>query len=263
MVIRATSVAALLLAASCGLTAQEPAPAGAARRGVDLIPRMQTMARALGVTCEYSHTARRGGGIPEPKLPEPKKEIARRMMALTEDINTRVSVATGHAPGEGTKVDCITCHRGVALPGQLADILEKIAVEKDSDTAIEQYRDLRKRYFGRQAYDFGEDTLLSVAQKAGQPDPEDAIDLLKVNLEFNPNSVRSYSALATFYQRGYDDAAAIAALEQALRIELNNGVVQGQLLPLRNYQRRRQIMNGENTQAGSSCSSSGALNDPW
>jgi len=88
-------------------------------------------------------------------------------------------------------------------------------VEKDVEAAIEQYRELRKRYYGRQAYDFGEDTLLSVAQKAAVLDPEDGIDLLKVNLEFNPGSVRSYSALASDYQRIYDDNAAIAALEKS------------------------------------------------
>ena len=138
---------------------------------------------------------------------------------------------SGHSADETTRVDCVTCHRGVVIPGQLSDILAKTLREKDSDAAVEQYRDLRRRYYGRQSYDFGEDTLLSVAQKAAQLDPEDAIDLLKVNIEFNPVSVRSYSA--------------IAALEQALRIEPNNGVVQGQLLQLRSYQRRRQMMNGD------------------
>jgi tetratricopeptide (TPR) repeat protein len=166
-------------------------------------------------------------------------------MAMTDEINAKVASATAHAAGEGTKVDCVTCHRGVAIPGQLADILEKTIVDQDVDAAIAQYRDLRKRYFGRQAYDFGEDTLLGVAQKAGQLDPEDAIDLLKVNLEFNPISVRSYSAMAAAYQRIYDDEAAIAALEKALQIEPNNGVVQGQMLQLKNYRRRRQMMNGE------------------
>ena len=210
------------------------------RPGVDLIPRMQTMARALGVTCEYCHTARRGSG-----LPEPKKDIARQMMALTDEINARVTTATGHPAGEGAKVVCVTCHRGVAIPAQLSDILDKTILDQDVDAAIGQYRELRKRYYGRQAYDFGEDTLLSVAQKAGQLDPEDAIDLLKLNLEFNPGSVRSYSAIAAAYQRVYDDVAAIAALEKALQIEPNNGVVQGQMLQLKNYQRRRQLMNGE------------------
>ena len=209
-------------------------------RGVDLIPRMQNMARGLGVTCEYCHTARRGSG-----LPEPKKDIARKMMAMTEEINARITLATGHSADETTRVDCVTCHRGVVIPGQLSDILDKTLREKDSDAAIEQYRQLRSRYYGRQSYDFGEDTLLSVAQKAAQLDPEDAIDLLKINIEFNPVSVRSYSAIAAAYQRIFDDAAAIAALEQALRIEPNNGVVQGQLLQLRSYQRRRQMMNGD------------------
>src|SRR5215472_11153832 len=122
-----TLTVALTAAAGLSLQAQTPAGGNAQRRGVDLIPRMQIMARGLGVTCEYCHTARRGSG-----LPEPKKDIARKMMAMTEEINARVTAATGHEAG-GTKVDCITCHRGVAIPGQLSDILEKTVLEKDVD----------------------------------------------------------------------------------------------------------------------------------
>src|SRR5438067_826322 len=78
---------------------------------------MQAIAQALGVQCEYCHSAERGSG-----LPEPKKDIARQMMTMTRDINARVQTATGKAPAQAATVECATCHRGVAIPRPLASI---------------------------------------------------------------------------------------------------------------------------------------------
>ena len=124
MHLRLSTLTALSLLTCLALHGQAPA-GDPPRRGVDLIPRMQTMARALGVTCEYCHTARKGSG-----LPEPKKDIARKMLAMTEEIDARVTSATGHSAEDTTRVDCVTCHRGVAIPGQLSDILDKTWKEK-------------------------------------------------------------------------------------------------------------------------------------
>src|SRR5689334_3439747 len=83
-------------------------------------PNMQAIAQALGVTCEYCHTASAGSG-----QPEPKKDIARAMIAMTRDLNEKIQAATGKPAGEAARVTCMTCHRGVAIPGQLTDVLLK------------------------------------------------------------------------------------------------------------------------------------------
>ena len=70
---------------------------------------MQEVAQALGVRCEYCHSAPRGSG-----QAEPKKDIALAMMALTRDLNAKVQEATGKPANETARVECITCHRGVA-----------------------------------------------------------------------------------------------------------------------------------------------------
>ena len=111
--------------------------------------------------------------------------------------------------------------------------------EKGAARAVEQYRDLRSRYYGRQAYDFGEDTLINVARRVADARPDEAIVLLELNLEFNPKSARSYMALAHAYTRKIDDASAMAALEKALEIEPDNGVARGQLEQLKSYHRKR------------------------
>src|SRR5215467_7723735 len=170
----------------------------------DLFATMQEISSALGVSCDYCHSAPRGSGTPEPK-----KDIARAMMAMTRELNAKVEAATGKSGTGVTRVQCITCHRGVAVPGQLGDILSQTYRAQGATAAIAQYRDLRQRYFGRQAYDFGEDTLLNLAQRIVESKPDDALGLIQLSLEFNPKSARSYVALAHAYTRKLDDASAM------------------------------------------------------
>jgi tetratricopeptide (TPR) repeat protein len=206
---------------------------------------MQEIAQALGVSCDYCHVAERGSGTPEPR-----KDIARAMMAMTRDINAKIQAAIP-APGANagraavtravvTEVQCVTCHRGVPVPRQLSEILSQTLREKGAAAAIEQYRELRTQFYGRQAYDFGEHTLLALAQQITSSRPSDSIALLQLNLEFYPRSAGSYSEIGFAYTRKLDDDSAIANLEKALEIEPNNGIIRGQLEQLKSYQRARQ-----------------------
>ncbi|HEV3334379.1 MAG TPA: photosynthetic reaction center cytochrome c subunit family protein [Bryobacteraceae bacterium] len=200
----------------------------------DLMATMQTIAKALGVSCNYCHTAERGSG-----QPEPKKEIARAMMAMTRDINAKITAATGQPEPGAARVECVTCHRGVAIPQQLTDVITRTLREKGVAAAAAQYRDLHQQYYGRATYDFSDDTLLSIAQRLSASRPDDAIALLQVNLEFNPQSARTYAAIAYAYTRKLDDATAMTNLEKALEIEPENGVIRGQLEQLKSYHRRK------------------------
>jgi tetratricopeptide (TPR) repeat protein len=207
--------------------------AGAQTPG-DIMPTMQMFTKALGVNCNYCHSAERGSG-----QPEPKKEIARAMMAMTRDINTKVAAATGRPDQDATRVDCVTCHRGVAIPQPLTEVIMRTLNEKGAAAAAAQYRDLHKQYFGRASYDFSDDTILEIAQRLSQRHPDDAITLLQINLEFNPRSAATYAAIAFAYTRKLDDASAMANLEKALEIEPDNGVIRGQLEQLKSYHRKR------------------------
>jgi tetratricopeptide (TPR) repeat protein len=208
--------------------------AGAQTPPPDLMATMQSISQALGVSCNYCHTAERGSG-----QPEPKKEIARAMMAMTRDINAKIAAATGQTDSGGGRGECVTCHRGVAIPRQLTDIITKTLNEKGVAAAAAQYRDLHKQYYGRATYDFSDDTLLSIAQRLTARRPDDAIALLQVNLEFHPQSARTYAAIGYAYTRKLDDDAAMANLEKALEIEPDNGVVRGQLEQLKSYHRKK------------------------
>jgi hypothetical protein len=208
------------------------------------VANMQEIAQSLGVKCEYCHAGQRmaQAAAPQPRaegLPPSKVEIARAMMAMTRDLNEKILLATGKPATAATRVTCITCHRGVAIPGQLSDIVTKTALEKGPDTAVAQYRDLRAQYYGRQSYDFGEDTLLTSAQQVVRVKPASSIPLLRLNLEYFPQSVRSYTQIAFAYTRSLDDESAIATLEKALEIEPDNGMIRGQLEQLKSYRRKR------------------------
>jgi tetratricopeptide (TPR) repeat protein len=202
-------------------------------------PNMPAIAQALGVQCAFCHAEPRTTQSKSEGQPPSKYEIARAMIAMTRDLNAKVQTATGKAPTEATQVTCVTCHRGVAVPGQLSDIVAKTALADGPDAAIAQYRDLRQRYFGGQAYDFREDTLLDAGEKLIRIKPQNAIPVLRLNLEFYPKSVRSYAEIAFAYTRGLDDEAAIAELEKAIAIEPDNGTIRGQLEQLKSYHRKR------------------------
>jgi hypothetical protein len=198
------------------------------------LPNMQEIAQSLGVECQYCHSAERGSG-----QPEPRKDIARAMMAMTRDLNAKIEAATGKSAPDATEVKCITCHRGVPVPKQLSEIVTRTLAKDGAAAAVSQYRELRSRFYGHQAYDFGEETLISIAEKFANARPDDSIALMKLNLEFYPQSARSMQAMAFAYTRKFDDPTAITILEEALKLDPNNGIIQGQLEQLKTYQRRR------------------------
>lgn len=203
-------------------------------RPADIMPLMQEIVQGLGVQCEFCHSAPRGSG-----LPEPKKDIARQMIAMTRELNTRVQTATGKPAAEVAQVKCVTCHHGVPIPKQISEIISQAYREKGATAAAEQYRDLHQRFYGRAAYDFGEDTLIGVAQPLAPGRPDDAIALLKLNLEYYPQSAKTYGAIGFAYTRKYDDPTAITFYEKAVELDPSNGVIRGQLEQLKMYQRRK------------------------
>jgi tetratricopeptide (TPR) repeat protein len=196
---------------------------------------MQEVARALGVGCEYCHSAPRDSGEREPK-----KDIALAMMAMTRDLNAKVQEATGKPANETARVECVTCHRGVAIPQPLSAIILRTVAEKGGAAAVEQYRDLRKQFYSRATYDFSEDALLEMVQRVVQGRPDDAIALLRMNLEFNPQSAKTYALLGFAYTRKVDDASAIANLQKSLELDPTNAMVRGRLEQLQEYGRRKQ-----------------------
>ena len=201
------------------------------------LPDMQAVAAALGVTCDYCHAGR--GAAPRlTAAGKPVLEGGREMIAMTASLNATVQAATGKTAREAASVTCVTCHRGVTIPRPLTDILLVTGVREGADAAVKQYRDLRSRYYGRGAYDFGEETLMTVARRLANARPEVAIPLADLNMEFFPRSVNTLVTKA-IAQSGRNDEAAVATLRQALELDPGNGEISGRLYQIEEILARR------------------------
>ncbi len=72
--------------------------------GQEVTQIMRTFTAALGVQCAYCHMA---GNYASDE--NPKKDVARKMIRMTQQINTNF-------PDSKMYVSCYTCHRGDAQP---------------------------------------------------------------------------------------------------------------------------------------------------
>jgi hypothetical protein len=208
------------------------------------LPDMQAVAAALGVTCDYCH-APRGS---DPRLTangKPRLEVGREMIVMTASLNATVQAAAGKTAREAAAVTCATCHRGVAIPRPLAEVLLVTGVREGADAAVKQYRDLRGQYYARGTYDFGEETLLTVARRLANARPEVAIPLADLNMEFFPKSVNTLVVKA-IAQGGRDDEAAVVTLRKALEIEPENGEIKGRLYQIEEMLARRKRLASPN-----------------
>ena len=167
---------ALLVIALAPTVSAAQAPE-ASRDIVAIVEGMRVFTQALGVTCAYCHIERPDGRLDYRANDNPLKQVTRDMVAMTNDVNAMVRLSRPSAAT--TKVDCMTCHRGVAIPRQLTDIVRQTVEQHGGAAAADQYRALRKQYYGRQSYDFTEEPLLSVIQGFIDGRPDDAIALLR------------------------------------------------------------------------------------
>ncbi len=72
--------------------------------GPEVVQIMRTFTAGLGVQCNYCHV--QGNNASDDN---PKKEIARKMIVLVQQVNTNFPDGKMH-------VSCYTCHRGEAEP---------------------------------------------------------------------------------------------------------------------------------------------------
>ncbi len=171
----------------------------------ELIPEMRKFSFALGVPCTHCHGTKEQTGFDLRGVDfsldiKPTKEIARDMLRMVDEINSKLLPKISHRSDLNLKVSCFTCHSGMALPDTIeARVLRTI--EKDGlEAAIADYRALRDRQYGNAAYNFREQPLVEVAaelNKKGNYGAAAAIS--RLNLEFVPGSLQSKLRLAEAY----------------------------------------------------------------
>jgi len=205
----------------------------------EVVARMRVIALSLGVRCEYCHVSTTGpdGREQNDFAADDKdtKKTARAMLRMVNDINDQYLIATmGRTLSDRHRVTCETCHHGLAKPRTIqAEMLDAIDA-KGADSAIALYRDLRTRYLNRGSYDFSELPLADLGRLTTQRPA--VLALLKLNLEFYPQSVPTFTALAQQALQGGDTAAALDALNKASAIAPDNPQVRGMLARLKGAQ---------------------------
>jgi hypothetical protein len=243
---RTLSCAALGIVALCGtLPAQAPGhwPPDSLIN-VKVIPRttpvmqvvgmMRNITGALGVRCQFCHVGEEGMPLAQFDFAKDEKRtklVARQMMRMVEEINRRLDTLPEHDHhGPDLQVTCATCHRGVSRPMPLSTLIEETATSAGPDSAIRAYRALRERYFGRDAYDFGEPSLNIAAFRLGRASKYDAaFALLRLNEELFPNSSGMYVFRGNINLMRGDTTAAAAAFREAIRRDPANEEATGRL----------------------------------
>ena len=202
-----------------------------------LIATMQGFVQALGVQsaggCSYCHvgTAPNWDFASDTK---PAKTVARKMILMSREITAKLPDITGKPAAEIASLRCATCHRGVAIPKLLPDILTETAIKSGGAAAVQQYRELRTKYYGGQSYDFSEGALVAmVPPLINGNKPDDAIALLQLNAEFYPKSSATYAALGQAYVKKNDTSNAIKSYEKAVELDPNNQNAKRQLEQLK------------------------------
>ena len=199
----------------------------------ELIATMQGFVAALGVQtsggCGYCHV----GTAPAFDFAsdaKPAKNVARKMILMSREITAKLPEVTGKPAADVARIRCATCHRGVAIPKLLPDVLSETSVKSGTARAVQQYRELRSRYYGGQSYDFSEAALVGTAiPLINANKPEDAIAWLMLNAEYYPQSSATYAALGQAYAKKNDTPNAIKSFEKAIELDPNNQNAKRQL----------------------------------
>ncbi|MDJ0656286.1 MAG: c-type cytochrome [Xanthomonadales bacterium] len=194
---------------------------------------MRQFAMGLGVRCETCHLGEAGQDLSTFDFASDEREekrVAREMMKMVASINGD-HLARLDKP-DTTRVQCVTCHRGVRNPRLSGDVLGKALADGGFDNLESTYRKLRDRYYGSHSYDFSPGVLAGLAQNTGLGgDLDTAVAILELNLEYSPRDFQTHFLLGEVHLRREDKAAARKHYEEALGI-MPNPMVQRRLQEL-------------------------------
>ena len=202
-----------------------------------LIGIMRGFSFALGVRCQYCHVGGDGisfEGVEFHKDDDPDKRKARFMLRLVANLNSQVLPLIPERDEPPMQIQCKTCHRGLAKPVLLTQVLSSVLDRHGADSATATYRRLRESSGMAGVYDFGEwetNTLAEDLEAQGRF--PDAIAIYELNAEFYPRSTAIAGSLARLYEQVADTAAAIRSYQRILELRPNNQQAAQRLRALR------------------------------
>ncbi|HSR68794.1 MAG TPA: c-type cytochrome [Acidobacteriota bacterium] len=188
----------------------------------ELIPQMRQFSFALGAPCTYCHGTEEQRtsdlrGVDFSLDIKPTKDKARQMLRMVDEINSRLLPQISQRREFDLEVTCFTCHSGLPFPESIeARVMRKIE-DENLEAAIDDYRQVRERYYGSAAFNFKEQPLVEVASALhGEGQYEASAKISLLNLEFHPESGQSKFWLAEAYAASGERAKARELYEELL-----------------------------------------------
>lgn len=192
----------------------------------ELIATMRSWARGTGMSCDDCHAEDAKTHEHDYASDELEhKKIARQMYRMVLAINQQYIGALPAHHGEGHQtVTCYSCHRGQEEPPiDLASQVTGLVKEKGTAAGLARYQELRKDHLVDGRYDFSERSLLIVAANlADAKRLDDAITILRANLDLYPNVSNVHLALGRLLAEKGDRAGAEGSLKKALELDPKN-----------------------------------------
>jgi tetratricopeptide (TPR) repeat protein len=194
---------------------------------------MKGISQGLGARCSPCHVGKIETDLSTYDFSADDKDSklkARKMLAMVRDINDHIADAFVDAPDPLVTVSCATCHRGQTKPVMLEDALAETLRKEGTEEAIASYRQLREQYYGGYTFDFSERVLMRFAENlAVANDLDSALSIIDLNLEFYPNSSRTYVLRAQVLIEKGDTVGARENYIEALTIEPESAWIRQQL----------------------------------
>ena len=194
-----------------------------------LMGAMRDFSTSLGVRCTFCHVQKIPGDFDSIDWVSDDlehKKIARGMMTLVRNVNSEL--LPNAKAGQGARVKCITCHRGLKDPRTLLAVLLDTMAKDGVDVGISRYRELRDEYYGSGSYDFNPSTLTTVAETLAQSrgDMDGAVKVLALGVEMSPDDVTTHLMRCKVLIMHGDKEGTLASAKKVLELEPDNEMAQ-------------------------------------
>ena len=197
---------------------------------------MMGFSRALGVRCSHCHKGEEGQPLSTYDFASdenPNKDRAREMLRMLGTINDHLD---NIEPSGDQRVNmwCHTCHRGRPRPMTLGEELGETYRMNGLEAALAAYHDLREKYYGQGAYNFGEDALNEFGYALlRNEDTAGAIQIFTLNAKTFPESANVWDSLAEAHMNAGNTEQAVTNYQKSLALDPNNDNAKAMLKKLR------------------------------
>ncbi len=209
----------------------------------DLIDIMRGFTIQLGVgRCSFCHTVSDRLNQPDDDFASDDKATKRKARAMLRMVQAINQDHIAQLPDRGEpniEVTCVTCHGGRNRPTTLDQEVSWALADGGIEAMQARYAELRERYFGMGAFNFGSRTLEEIARSLLSDKPDAAMAVTEMNLEHHPESAQSWLTKGILHQTAGENEAAIAAFERSLELAPVNPIATQRLEQLRGQNKDR------------------------